>query len=104
MSTSTPTFVDLGVHCTAIADMPDFSECSSVYVTSLPASTATTAAKVTRSVAATGIFSDIGAGKNGHASYVVMGMIAAIAALSIVLGLLTYCICVRHHKRKAGGK
>lgn len=110
-----PTYVDLGVTCTPIADMTNYSECHSAYVTSTsastPASTATAASTTlvklagrTAAAAPTGLFGDLTASANGQLNYVMIGLILAVAVLGLVVGLLSYCWVRRHRRRKAGGK
>ncbi|KAK4544749.1 hypothetical protein LTR36_003998 [Oleoguttula mirabilis] len=106
-----PTFVDLGVTCTPLAGMEGYSECHGAYVTSIAASTAATAtasttlAKIAARATSTGLYSELTASSNAHSKYVLIGLILSVAVLGLLLGLLSYCVCVRRHRRKkAGGK
>ena len=101
-TSSTPTYIDLGITCTPLAEMPDYTECHASYVTATAASTTKTVLAA-RSLIPTGLSSNF-TGKDGHTNYVLIGLIIAVAVLGLVLGMLTYCMCVRHHKRKKGGK
>ncbi|KAK3112482.1 hypothetical protein LTR53_011221 [Teratosphaeriaceae sp. CCFEE 6253] len=96
-----PTFIDLGAACTPMPGMPGYSECTSAYVTSAAASTATA---VVRRAAHSITAGDLNTVCGGHKMYVNMAIYGGAGFLAGIFVFLIALLCVRRHKKMKGGK